>query len=98
MSAQDPPHPLHDPDSIYDTALERAVERAPTRFDRFVLRITKWFGDHTIIRLIVVGVLMVGAVAQAVAFFVYDDEIADDSKAQATSASFSRTWPARRRS
>ena len=76
MSAQDPAHPLNDPDRIYDTALERAVERAPTRFDRFFLRITKWFGEHTIIRLVLVAALMIGAVAQAIAFLVYDDEIA----------------------
>jgi membrane protein DedA with SNARE-associated domain len=76
MSAQDPAHPLNDPDHIYDTALERAVERAPTRFDRFILRITRWFGEHTIIRLVVVAVLMIGAVVQAVIFFIYDDEIA----------------------
>ena len=64
MSAQDPAQPLGD--RLLDTAIERVTERAPTRFDRGVLRITKWFGDHTIIRLVVVGVLMIGAVAQAV--------------------------------
>jgi membrane protein DedA with SNARE-associated domain len=76
MSAQDPAHPRHDSDVLLDTAIERVAERAPTRFDRIVLRITKWFGDHTIIRLVVVGALMIGAFAQAVIFFIYDDEIA----------------------
>jgi membrane protein DedA with SNARE-associated domain len=75
MSAQDPAQPRQDPDHLLDTALERVTERAPTRFDRFVLRVTKWFSDHTIIRLTVVGVLMIGAIAQAVVFFIYDDEI-----------------------
>ena len=75
MSAQDPAHPRQDPDQLLDTALERVAERAPTRFDRFVLRITKWFSDHTIIRLVAVGALMIGAVVQAVIFFIYDDEI-----------------------
>lgn len=76
MSAQDPAQPLRDPDKILDTAIERVAARAPTKFDRGVLRITKWFGDHTIIRLVVVAVLMIGAAAQAVVFFIYDDEIA----------------------
>lgn len=53
--------PDGDPDLLLEQAAEAVTERAHTRFDRFVLRVTAWFGRHTLIRIFVAGGLLLGA-------------------------------------
>ena len=77
MSLQDPPRSLDDPDGLYEQAIERVAEHAPTRFDRRVLRATEWFGEHKTIRLASILTVMGLAIGQAIAMLVYDDEISN---------------------
>lgn len=63
--------------NIEDAAIERAAERAPTRFDRQVLRATEWLGDHTAIRLGLILGFMTLALGQAIVMFIFEDEITD---------------------
>ncbi len=77
MSLQDPPRSLDDPDGLYEQAIERVAEHAPTRFDRRVLRATEWFGEHKTIRLVSILTVMGLAIGQAIAMLVYDDEISN---------------------
>jgi len=77
MSAEDPAQPLADPDGLYESALERVARRAPTRFDRFVLRATDWFGEHTTVRLFSIVTFMVLAVGQAIVLLIFDDEVGE---------------------
>lgn len=75
MSLPDPVRPLDEGDSLYGDAIERVAARAPSRFDRAVLRATGWFGDHTTIRLVTIITFMAVAIGQAVALLIFDDEI-----------------------
>jgi membrane protein DedA with SNARE-associated domain len=73
MSAQDPPHPLNDPDGVYQAAIEQVAARAPTRFDRMVLRATDWFGRHTTIRIVAIVVGMALALAPGVVLLFFPE-------------------------
>jgi len=77
MSQEDPAPPLGDPDLLYESAIERVAARAPTRFDRLVLRATDWFGEHTTVRLFSIATFMSLAVAQAVVLLIFDNEISE---------------------
>lgn len=77
MSLQDPSRSLDDPDGLYEQAIERVAEHAPTRFDRRVLRATEWFGEHKTIRLVSILTVMGLAIGQAIVMLVYDDEISN---------------------
>ena len=75
MPATEPDRAVDGRDAIYIEAIERVAERAPSRFDRAVLRTTGWFGEHTTIRLASIIILMSLAIAQAVVLLVFDDQI-----------------------
>jgi membrane protein YqaA with SNARE-associated domain len=77
MSAVDPAEPPGDPDRLYETALERVARRAPTRFDRLVLRATDWFAEHPTVRMASIITFMSLAIGQAVALMVFGREISD---------------------
>ncbi len=77
MSLDGPAQPLDTPDGLYEGAIERVAARAPTRFDRAVLRVTEWFGRHTTVRLATIITFMVLAIGQAVVLLIFDDQISD---------------------
>ncbi len=77
MSAVDPAQPPAEPDHLYESALERVARRAPTRFDRFVLRATDWFGEHQTVRLVSIITFMTLALGQAIALMIFGREISD---------------------
>jgi membrane protein DedA with SNARE-associated domain len=53
MSQSTPGEHIERSDHLLETAAEAVAERARSPFDRFVLRTTGWFAEHTTIRLIV---------------------------------------------
>jgi membrane protein YqaA with SNARE-associated domain len=75
--SDDPARPAPGPDELLPEAIERVAVRAPTRLDRFVLRVTEWFAAHTTIRLIVLVTFVVVALGQAIVLLIYDDQISD---------------------
>lgn len=71
--AREPAGPPGDPDLLLEHAAEAVAERAHTRFDRFVLRATAWFADHTIIRIVVAGGLLIGALLPGAILLINPD-------------------------
>ena len=75
-----PPHqqehqraPIDDPDLLLTQAAETVARRADTRFDRAVLRMTAWFADHTLVRLVVAASLLIGALLPGAILLFYPD-------------------------
>ncbi len=64
MAAQDPP---------IDTKTSAAPHRAETKLDRFVLRSTTWFGEHTIIRIVAAATALSLALAPGIALLINPD-------------------------
>jgi membrane protein DedA with SNARE-associated domain len=67
----DPPH--QPPDHLLETAAEEVARRAESPLDRFVLRATGWFADHTAIRLAVVVTALAMALAPGLILVIYPD-------------------------
>jgi membrane protein YqaA with SNARE-associated domain len=61
--------------STSDSAVEASTQpqRAETRFDRFVLRATRWFAEHTIIRLIAAAVALTLTLTPGIALLINPD-------------------------
>jgi membrane protein YqaA with SNARE-associated domain len=51
--ATDPARPPDDDDELLGRAAETVARRVESPFDRFVLRSSAWFAEHTVIRLVV---------------------------------------------
>ena len=67
----DPPH--HEPDHLLETAAEAVARRAESPLDRFVMRSTGWFADHTAIRLAVIVTALALALAPGVILVIFPD-------------------------
>ena len=65
--------PFEDPDRLLERAAEAVAARAETSFDRFVLRTTAWFAEHTTIRLVVAGTALIGALLPGVILLINPD-------------------------
>lgn len=65
-----PNDPPHDPDRLLTEAVEAVAARVPSAFDRGVLRATAWFAEHTVIRLVVVVSVLVGALVPGIVLLV----------------------------
>jgi membrane protein YqaA with SNARE-associated domain len=72
-------HPPHERDTLLTSAAEAVAERAHSPFDRSVLRATAWFAEHTVIRAVVVGVLLLGALIPGLTFLLLPG-LTDDLK------------------
>jgi membrane protein DedA with SNARE-associated domain len=73
MSPDDAAATIDDPDGLYAHAAEAVAGRARTRFDRFVLRTSAWFGRHTRVRLAVALTAMAVALAPGVMLLAFRD-------------------------
>jgi membrane protein YqaA with SNARE-associated domain len=60
-------------DGILATAIDTRAPRAETRFDRFVLRSTAWFGEHTIIRIVVAVAALLLALTPGIVLLIQPD-------------------------
>jgi membrane protein YqaA with SNARE-associated domain len=60
-------------DRLLETAAEAVARRAESPFDRFVLRTTGWFAEHTRIRLVVAAVALVLALTPGVVLLIFPD-------------------------
>ncbi len=69
----DPSH--HEPDHLLETAAEAVARRAESSLDRFVLRATGWFAEHTAIRLVVVVAALALALAPGATLVIFPDLI-----------------------
>ena len=67
---------LEDHDRLRSQAAERVAARAPTAFDRFILRAGAWFAEHTTIRLLVAGTALLLALTPGAVLLFTD--ITDD--------------------
>lgn len=56
-----PDEPRHVSDHLLTQAVEAVAARTPSRTDRAVLRATAWLAEHTLIRLVVVAAVLLGA-------------------------------------
>jgi membrane protein DedA with SNARE-associated domain len=53
--------PKPDSDRLLQRAAEAVAERAPSSLDRAVLRASGWLAEHTVVRLLAVGSILLGA-------------------------------------
>jgi membrane protein YqaA with SNARE-associated domain len=60
-------------DHLLEQAAEVVAARAPTRFDRLVLRTTGWFAEHTIIRIGVAAVALSLALTPGIVLVIAPD-------------------------
>jgi membrane protein YqaA with SNARE-associated domain len=60
-------------DHILEQAAEAVAARTPTRFDRFVLRTTGWFAEHTIIRIVVAASALILALTPGIVLLISPD-------------------------
>jgi membrane protein YqaA with SNARE-associated domain len=60
-------------DDVIATAADTRAPRAETRLDRFVLRSTRWFAEHTIIRIVVAIAALLLALAPGVVLLISPD-------------------------
>jgi membrane protein DedA with SNARE-associated domain len=70
---QQPVQPADDSDQLLRTAAEAVEARAHTRFDRFVLRVSGWLAEHTIIRFFVAAGLLAAALIPGIIFLAFPD-------------------------
>ena len=66
-------HPSDESDQLLAQAAEAVAVRAHTPFDRFVLRMSGWFAEHTTVRMVAAVVLLVGALAPGILLLIYPD-------------------------
>ncbi len=67
----DPPPPA--PEHPLETAAEAVARRAESPLDRFVLRATGWFAEHTAVRLVVVVAALALALAPGIILVIVPD-------------------------
>jgi membrane protein DedA with SNARE-associated domain len=67
-----PAGPAQD-DQLLAEAAEAVAERAHTRVDRAVLRLSGWFAEHTTARIVIAGTLLVVAVFPAIILWFFPD-------------------------
>jgi membrane protein DedA with SNARE-associated domain len=60
-------------DRLFEHAAEAVAARAPTSFDRLVLRTSAWFADHTIIRIVVALSALIVALTPGIVLMVNPD-------------------------
>ncbi len=64
-------HPPHDADGLLVQAAEAAAARSHSRLDRAVLRATAWLAEHTVVRAVTVGAVLLGALIPGIALLVF---------------------------
>lgn len=64
---------VEDQDRLLESAAEAVARRAESPFDRFVLRTTGWFAEHTTIRLVVAATALVLALTPGVVLLAFPD-------------------------
>jgi membrane protein DedA with SNARE-associated domain len=60
-------------DQILAQAADAVAVRSHSRFDRFVLRLSGWFAEHTTVRMTAAIVLLLGALAPGIVLLLYSD-------------------------
>jgi len=64
---------VDDDDGLLESAAEAVARRVESPFDRFVLRTTAWFAEHTTVRLVVAGTALVLALTPGVVLLLFPD-------------------------
>ncbi|MEX0750186.1 MAG: VTT domain-containing protein [Dehalococcoidia bacterium] len=64
---------VEDGDGLLESAADAIARRAESRFDRFVLRVTGWFAEHTTIRIVVAVTALLLALTPGIVLVLFPD-------------------------